>query len=136
MNVTLIVGYRATELGIFRDNDERINIIKKVIRKDIIKMLDNGVEWFIFLGNLGFEYWVLEILLSLKQDYKFKMASFICFENQGQNWSLENQEKLSKFKTLNFVKYFYDFYRTPVQLKIFIQNDAIKRWLCNTTVRF
>ena len=66
MESVLIAGYRHTDLGIFSDKDPRISIIKEAIRRDCIRLIEEGVEWFVFTGNLGFEYWALEVLEELK----------------------------------------------------------------------
>ncbi len=55
----LVVGYRNFDLGIFDEKDPRIKIIKKVIQRDLTRLLEQGVEWLIFTGNLGFEVWVI-----------------------------------------------------------------------------
>lgn len=106
--IVLITGYTSQELGIFNEKDIKVKYIKKVIRKDLINYLDNGVEWFVFTGKLGFEFWVLEVLLTLQEDYKFKIATFFCFSNHGANWSEINQNKIVKFKSVDFIKYFFD----------------------------
>ena len=65
MNAILVTGYRGFELSIFQDKDPRIDVIKAAIRKDLIHYLEEGVEWFIFTGNLGFEYWALQVAKKL-----------------------------------------------------------------------
>ncbi len=64
----LIVGYRNFDLGIFNDKDPRIKIIKKAIQRDLTRLLEEGAEWLIFTGNLGFEVWALEVAKKLQQD--------------------------------------------------------------------
>ena len=65
----LIVGYRNFDLGIFNDKDPRIKIIKKAIQRDLTRLLEEGAEWLIFTGNLGFEVWALEVAKELQKDY-------------------------------------------------------------------
>lgn len=119
MNTTfLIAGYQNGDLSIFSEQDSRIKIIKKAIRRRLIQLLDNGVDWFVFMGNLGFEYWVLEEVLRLKEEgYDCQLATIFCFSNHGQNWNEGNQVKLHRFKQVNFVKYCYDRYQDKKQLK-------------------
>ena len=57
----LVVGYRNFDLGIFNEKDHRIKIIKKAIQRDLTHVLEEGAEWLIFTGNLGFEAWALEV---------------------------------------------------------------------------
>ncbi|MGT2923933.1 DUF1273 domain-containing protein [Streptococcus caviae] len=121
MTAILITGYKSFELGIFKDKDPKIPIIKKAIKRDLLRFLDEGADWFIFLGNLGFEYWALEVALELQETYDVQLATIFLFENHGQNWNEGNQEKLAKFKQTDFVKYVYDSYQNPSQLKQYNQ---------------
>ncbi|MFS1663399.1 DUF1273 domain-containing protein [Streptococcus sp. zg-JUN1979] len=119
MTAILVTGYKSFELGIFKDKDPKVTIIKKAIRRDMIRFLDDGVDWFIFMGNLGFEYWALEVLRDLqKEGYLFSMATLFPFENHGSNWNEANQEKLQAFKALDFVKYSFPAYTNPSQFRV------------------
>lgn len=118
MKSLLVTGYRHTDLGIFSDKDIRVKIIKQAVRKDLCRLLDEGVEWFLFTGQLGFEWWCLEVLKDLRQEgYVFKLATIFAFEDHGQEWSEANQVKLSQFKQMEFVKYAYHHYQHPGQLR-------------------
>lgn len=121
MTAILITGYKAFELGIFNDKDPKVQVIKKAIKRDLIAYLEEGVDWFIFTGNLGFEYWALEVANELRKDYDFETATIFLFENQGDNWNDSNQEKLAQFKQADFVKYSYPSYQNPSQLKQYNQ---------------
>ena len=57
MTSLLVTGYKSFELGIFKDKDPKVTIIKKAIKRDFKRFLDDGVDWMIFTGNLGFEFW-------------------------------------------------------------------------------
>ena len=61
MAAILVTGYKSFELGIFQDKDERISVIKKAIRHDLIRYFEEGIDWLIFMGNLGFEYWLYKL---------------------------------------------------------------------------
>lgn len=118
MTVILISGYQSFELGIFKDKDARIDIIKKAIKKDLISYIENGVDWFIFTGKLGFEYWALEIAKELQQeDYPVQLATIFTFKNHGEQWKDGNQAKLSAFKQVDFTKYTFEKYENPSQFK-------------------
>ena len=56
MTSLLVTGYKSFELGIFKDKDPKVTIIKKAIKRDLKRFLDDGVDWMIFTGNLGFEF--------------------------------------------------------------------------------
>lgn len=121
MSRLLITGYKSFELGIFSEKDVRIQIIKQAIRQDLLLFLDNGLEWIVFTGNLGFEMWALEVARELQEDYDFKIATIFMFKNQGANWNEENQSKLALFKQVNFVKYAYPSYENPSQFRDYNQ---------------
>ena len=40
MAAILVTGYKSFELGIFQDKDERISVIKKAIRHDLIRYFE------------------------------------------------------------------------------------------------
>ena len=117
----LVVGYKAFDLGIFGDKDQRLKIIKAAIRRDLIYLLENGMKWLVFTGNLGFEAWVLEVAKELQEKYNFQLATIFIFENQGENWNEVNQEKLANFKNVDFIKYAYPSYENPSQFRTYNQ---------------
>ena len=117
----LVVGYKAFDLGIFGDKDQRLKIIKEAIRRDLIYLLENGMKWLVFTGNLGFEVWVLEVAKELQEEYNFQLATIFIFENQGENWNEVNQEKLANFKNVDFIKYAYPSYENPSQFRTYNQ---------------
>ena len=117
----LVVGYKAFDLGIFGDKDQRLKIIKAAIRRDLIYLLENGMKWLVFTGNLGFEVWVLEVAKELQEEYNFQLATIFIFENQGENWNEVNQEKLANFKNVDFIQYAYPSYENPSQFRTYNQ---------------
>ena len=117
MTTALIMGYSAFDLGLYNDKDPRLKVIKKAIQKDLESMAQEGVTWLVFTGNLGFEYWVLEVAREMKEDYGFQLATIFDFETHGSNWNEANQIKLSEFKQVDFVKYAYSKYEHKGQLR-------------------
>jgi len=53
MTSLLITGYKAFEIGISTEKDMRIKIIKEAAKRDLIRFLEDGVDWLVFMGNLG-----------------------------------------------------------------------------------
>jgi uncharacterized phage-like protein YoqJ len=102
MKTLLIVGYNAFDLGIFDEKDMKLTVIKTAIRKNLEAFAADGLEWLIFGGNLGFEYWVLEVANEMKKDYNLKFATIFPFKTHGQNWNEANQTKLALFKQGGF----------------------------------
>nr|WP_295588614.1 DUF1273 domain-containing protein [uncultured Streptococcus sp.] len=117
MTTALILGYSAFDLGLFNDKDIRVDIIKTAIRRDLERLAEDGVNWLVFTGSLGFEYWALQVAKDMKADYGFQLATIFDFETHGSNWNEANQVKLSEFKQVDFVKYAYPQYEHKGQLR-------------------
>lgn len=121
MASVLVTGYRASDLGIHNDKDIRVKIIKTAIKRDLLHFLEEGVDWLVFTGNLGFEFWVLEVAKKLQKDYLFQMATIFPFENHGERWNEANQLKLVAFKQVDFTKYAFPRYENPSQFREYNQ---------------
>ncbi|MEY8444704.1 DUF1273 domain-containing protein [Enterococcus ratti] len=94
LKVIYISGYRSFELGIFKENDPKITVIKKVLKKEIQQLVEEGLEWVLTSGNLGIELWVTEAVTKLKDDYpELKLGIIYPFKGFGHNWKESNQEK-------------------------------------------
>lgn len=117
MNSLLIMGYTSFDLGIFNEKDIKVSIIKKAVKNRLILYLEEGLNWLIFTGNLGFEYWALDVAKELQKDYNFQIGTIFSFETHGQNWNENNQVKLAHFKEVDFVKYAYQTYENPSQFR-------------------
>jgi len=117
MNSLLIMGYTSFDLGIFNEKDIKVSIIKKAVKNRLIRCLEEGLNWLIFTGNLGFEYWALDVAKELQKDYNFQIGTIFSFETHGQNWNENNQVKLAHFKEVDFVKYAYQTYENPSQFR-------------------
>ena len=117
MTTALIMGYSNFDLGLFNEKDIRIKIIKKAIRRDLESLAEEGINWLVFTGNLGFESWVLDVANEMKEEYDFNLATIFDFETHGSNWNEANQAKLSEFKQVDFVKYAYPQYEHKGQLR-------------------
>lgn len=117
MNSLLIMGYTSFDLGIFNEKDIKVSIIKKAVKNRLFRYLEEGLNWLIFTGNLGFEYWALDVAKELQKDYNFQIGTIFSFETHGQNWNENNQVKLAHFKEVDFVKYAYQTYENPSQFR-------------------
>ncbi|WP_261058602.1 SLOG family protein [Streptococcus mitis] len=101
MTTALIMGYSNFDLGVFNEKDIRLKIIKKAIRRDLESLAEEGINWLVFTGNLGFESWVLDVANEMKEEYDFNLATIFDFETHGENWNEANQLKLSQFKQVD-----------------------------------
>ncbi|MDR0299511.1 MAG: DUF1273 domain-containing protein [Streptococcaceae bacterium] len=121
MKSLLIAGYSAFDLGIFKETDPKLHIIKKAIDERLENYLGDGLEWLIFGGNLGFEFWTLQEAQKFREEYGLKLSTIFPFETHGQNWNEANQEKLGFFKQVDFVKYSFRQYEKSAQFRAYNQ---------------
>lgn len=124
MNETIqrlyVTGYQSYELGIFNENDPRVQVIKNVLKKELLALIQNGLEWVLISGSLGTEIWTGQIVNELKQDHpEIKLAIIFPFEGFGNNWKEHNQLFLSELvQTADFVdSVSHHPYQSPRQFK-------------------
>mgnify|MGYP001090610843 CR=1 FL=1 len=90
----VITGYKQYELGIFDDKSPAIPIIKKALRRALIPLIEDGLEWVLLSGQLGVETWAAEVIMDLREDYPdLKYAIITPFLDQEKGWKAEKVEK-------------------------------------------
>lgn len=47
----------------------KIIVIKNVLKKELVSYIEMGVEWILIFGNLGVEFWIVEVVGELKMEY-------------------------------------------------------------------
>lgn len=93
MKVLYITGYKAFELGIFKQNHEAITYIKKAIRNRLLPLVEEGLEWIIISGQLGTELWAAEVVFDLQKAYdQLRLAILLPFLKQEESWNEMNRE--------------------------------------------
>lgn len=93
MKVIAVTGYKPYELQIFTNKDPAVYYIKKAIKKELIPLIENGLEWVIISGQLGVELWAAEVVYDLQLEYEgLKLAILTPFLNQEKNWKENNRE--------------------------------------------
>lgn len=121
MSKLWVTGYRSYELGIFKEDDEKTEIIKSVLKDLLIQKIESGVDWIITGIQLGVEQWVIETANELKKEYKndFKIAVFIPFLEFDKNWNQDNKNRVQKL--ISYADFSTEvskkIYTSPVQLK-------------------
>ena len=68
----------------FNEKISGLKIIKKAIRRDLESLAEEGIKWLVFTGNLGFEYWVLDVANEMKEDYDFSLATILILKHTGK----------------------------------------------------
>lgn len=115
-----ITGYRNYELNTFGDKDPKIKLIKLLIEKRLIDLLENDqLDWLITGANLGIEQWACEVAISLREKYPLHVSIIIPYEEFANRWNETNQ---NKFLTLKSQVDFFaatsnQAYQSPVQLR-------------------
>jgi uncharacterized phage-like protein YoqJ len=93
IKVLAISGYKPFELGIFKNDHPSVFFIKASIKKSIIPMIEDGLEWILISGQLGVELWAAEVVFELKTEYpNIKLAVITPFLEQEASWNDTNKE--------------------------------------------
>ncbi|OAS86286.1 MULTISPECIES: DUF1273 domain-containing protein [Metabacillus] len=93
MKVLTISGYKSFELGVFKNDDQAVQYIKKAIEKSLLGFLEEGLEWVIISGQMGVELWAAEVVFNLQMEYSdLKLAILTPFLNQESKWNEINKE--------------------------------------------
>ena len=73
MNETIqrvyVTGYQSYELGIFSEQDPRVQVIKNVLKKELTALIENGLQWVMISGSLGTEIWTGQVVNELTVSY-------------------------------------------------------------------
>lgn len=51
--VIYVSGYRSFELGGFKENDPKIQVVKNVLKKELRQLAEEGLEWVLVTGMKG-----------------------------------------------------------------------------------
>ncbi|MBS4215905.1 DUF1273 domain-containing protein [Bacillus sp. FJAT-49825] len=93
LKVLAISGYKPFELGIFKKDHPSANFIKAAIKKSLLPMLEDGLEWVLISGQLGVELWAAETVFNLQEEFPdLKLAVITPFFNQEASWNENNKE--------------------------------------------
>lgn len=92
VKVLTISGYKPYELGIFKNDHPAVKIIKLAIKKKLLQLIDEGLEWVLISGQLGVELWAAEVVFELQNEApELKLAVITPFLDQEKNWNEKNQ---------------------------------------------
>lgn len=121
MKVLYITGYKAFELGIFKNDHEAVKYIKKAIRQRLLPLVEEGLEWVIISGQLGTELWAAEVVFEMKKEYPvLRLGMLTPFLKQEESWNEKNQDYYrSIVAKADFIESIFNKpYEGPQQLKI------------------
>ena len=129
MKVLYITGYKAFELGIFKQDHEAVTFIKKAIRNRLLPLVEEGLEWVIISGQLGTELWAAEVVFDLQKEYEqLKLGILLPFLHQEESWNETNREYYQSIvERADFVEaIFKKPYEGPQQLRVKNQYMVLK----------
>lgn len=93
IKVLAVSGYKPFELGIFKNDHPSVGYIKTAIKKSLIPMIEDGLEWVLISGQLGAELWAAEVIYELQLEFpELKLAVITPFLHQESSWSEQNKE--------------------------------------------
>jgi len=91
--VAVVSGYKAYELGIFKQSHPAVKYIKQALLKQLTALVEEGLEWVIISGQPGVELWAAEVVFELQQFItELKLSVLTPFLNQEDKWSESNKE--------------------------------------------
>ncbi|OLS40307.1 DUF1273 domain-containing protein [Bacillus sp. MRMR6] len=93
MKVLAISGYKPFELGVFKNAHPSVFIIKAAMKKSLIPMIEDGLEWVLISGQIGVELWAAEVVFELKSEFpNIKLAVITPFLEQEARWNDHNKD--------------------------------------------
>ncbi|MCH4008249.1 DUF1273 domain-containing protein [Companilactobacillus sp.] len=93
-----VTGYRSYELGVFKPDDPKVEVIKKFLYERLINYAEEGTEWVITGAQLGTEQYIGPVVQQVKdKGYNIKHAVMLPFANFGDQWNESNQSLLNIF---------------------------------------
>ncbi|WP_217586480.1 SLOG family protein [Lentibacillus saliphilus] len=119
MKTITITGYKPMELNIFKEDDPRIQFIKKALEKRLIAFIEEGLEWVLISGQMGVELWAADVVMALKDEYDINVAIVPPFENQDARWPDALKEKYEEMTMLAdfFQPLYKGEYKAPYQFR-------------------
>ncbi|MFD1018442.1 SLOG family protein [Thalassobacillus hwangdonensis] len=119
MKTLVVTGYKQMELGIFKQDDQRIMFIKAALKKRLLSLIEEGLEWVLVSGQMGVELWTAEVVMDLKESHDIKLAILPPFTNQEDRWP---EQLKMKYEELTLVADFYkpvheQDYKAPYQFR-------------------
>lgn len=101
MKSIAVTGYKNFELGIFKKDADEAIYIKETMKRHLVPLIEDGLEWVIISGQLGIELWAGEVVGELKKEaHAIKLAILEPFENQSGNWNEANKLWASEVLTI------------------------------------
>lgn len=120
---TLVTGYRPYELGIFKDTQPEVGVLKDFMREKVRAYAETGTEWFILQGYTGIEFYAAEAMIELREAYGFKFCVLKPFHKFDERYKEADQARLEQIlQKSDFHRFIYDReYESPKMFRIISQ---------------
>ncbi|GEL76191.1 SLOG family protein [Tenuibacillus multivorans] len=92
INSITITGYKPHELNIFQDQDDKVTIIKEALKRKLLTLIEDGLEWVVISGQQGVETWAFDVVQVLKDEFTVKIAVIPPFMDQEMIWKEDKQK--------------------------------------------
>jgi len=94
IKIVAVSGYKPFEIGIFKADDPSVGYIKMALKKNLISLLEEGLEWVLISGQLGTELWAAEVVFELQLEgyHELQLAVITPFLNHEESWKDVNKE--------------------------------------------
>ena len=87
-------GHRPNKLPYFSEDDPMCEQLKERLKKQIVKLIDEGAEEFCSGMALGVDTWAAEAVLELKETYaNIRLTAVIPCPDQAKSWTKEDQAR-------------------------------------------
>lgn len=104
-----ITGYRHYELGIFKDTQPEVKVLRELLRARIINLAEEGAEWFIVQGYTGIEMYAANEIIDLKEEYDIKLAVLKPFHKFDDRYNDSDKINLNNIlEHADFHKYIFE----------------------------
>lgn len=124
-----LTGYKPHELNIFSERDQKIDIIKGLIERKLVKYFMEGLEWVVISGQQGVETWGFDVVQALKKQYDVKIAIIPPFLEQEKVWKEDKQ--IAYQEMISLADFYQPLMNKPYESprQFFIKN----KWLIEKT---
>ena len=82
----------------YNEADPECINLKRVLKNEILKLINHGYDYFISGMALGWDMWFAEAVLELKEEYSLTLELAIPCVGQEKTWPEKSQERYQKIK--------------------------------------
>ena len=97
--IVCATGHRPDKFSFkYNELDNDCIMLKIRLKKELIKLIKHGYDYFISGMALGWDIWFAEAVIELKSKYDIKLELAIPCVNQEKTWPKESQDRYNRIK--------------------------------------